>query len=378
MRKTFIALAVITISVLLCVPAVFAQATGSIKGVCKDTQGTPIAGATVEWYAPDTGRKYDLKTNNKGEYFSLGIAPGKYNVKLIRDGKEMYHFNGVSVSVDETDLDFDLKKEQAEAAQGQGINPEELKKRQEAVEKQAKENNLVKTLNEKLAEASQASQAGNYDAAIASLTDATQMDPSRDLLWFKLADNYRSSALKQTDPAEKSKRLDEAVADYQKAIQLRQNAPDNAKDPDTNKKMAAYYNNLAEALAKDNKTDDAVKAYNQAAQLDPASAGQYYFNEGAVMTNTGKVDDAIAAFDKAIAADPNKADAYYWKGVNLMGKATLKGDKMIAPDGTAEAFNKYLELQPTGQFADPAKQMLATIGASIETTYGTKKKTSKK
>jgi len=60
-----------------------------------------------------------------------------------------------------------------------------------------------------------------------------------------------------------------------------------------------------------------------------------------------------------------------------MGKATLKGDKMVAPEGTAEAFNKYLELQPTGQFADPAKQMLATIGATVETTFG-KKKTSKK
>ena len=91
-----------------------------------------------------------------------------------------------------------------------------------------------------------------------------------------------------------------------------------------------------------------------------------------------KVDDAIAAFDKVIAADPNKADAYYWKGVNLIGKATLQGDKMVAPPGTAEAFQKYLELQPTGANADAAKQMLASIGASVETTYGTKKKTAKK
>ena len=132
------------------------------------------------------------------------------------------------------------------------------------------------------------------------------------------------------------------------------------------------------SVAKSGKTDDAVKAYNQAAQSDPAGAATYYFNEGAIMTNTGKVDDAIAAFDKAIAADPAKADAYYWKGVNLMGKATLKGDKMVAPDGTAEAFNKYLELQPTGQFADPAKQMLASIGASVQTSFGNKKKASKK
>ena len=90
------------------------------------------------------------------------------------------------------------------------------------------------------------------------------------------------------------------------------------------------------------------------------------------------VQFAAAAFDKVIAADPNKAAAYYWKGVNMIGKATLKGDKMVAPEGTAEAFQKYLEIEPTGTFAQPAKDMLASIGASIETTYGTKKKPVKK
>ncbi len=75
---------------------------------------------------------------------------------------------------------------------------------------------------------------------------------------------------------------------------------------------------------------------------------------------------------------PTKAASYYWKGVNLMGKATLKGNKMEAPEGTAEAFNKYLELDPTGQFADPAKQMLATIGADVQTSFGKPKAAAKK
>jgi tetratricopeptide (TPR) repeat protein len=135
---------------------------------------------------------------------------------------------------------------------------------------------------------------------------------------------------------------------------------------------------MAEAYAKMGDTQSAIAAYSQAAQLDPAEAGKYYFNEGAVLTNTGKVDEAIAAFDKAIAADPNKPEAYYWKGVNLMAKATIKGDKMEAPGGTADAFNKYLELAPTGPYADPAKQMLETIGAKIETGFGKPRSTPKK
>jgi tetratricopeptide (TPR) repeat protein len=363
MKKHFATIAMIAVLVSASVSAAFAQATGSVKGVAKDVEGKPIAGAVVEWQSLETGRKYTLKTNNKGEYFSLGIQPGKYKVTLSKDGKVLYSFNNVPVSLDEQDLDFDLKKEQAQGAQGQGLSPEQQKQMQEQQAKVQKEQTTVKALNEKLAASNQALQAGNYDQAISILDEARQMDPSRDLLWFKLGDAYRMSATKQTDLAEKSKRFDQAIESYNKAIGI--------------KPVGAYYNNLAEAYAKSGKIDDAIKAYGQAAQIDPTNAVQYSFNEGAVLTNAGKVDEAVQAFDKVIAADPNKADAYYWKGVNLIGKATLKGDKMVAPEGTAEAFNKYLELAPTGPYAEPAKQMLASIGATVETQFGKKKATKK-
>jgi len=380
MKQRFVVLVVLMVG--LCVPPVFAQATGTVKGVCKDLEGKPIVGAVVEYYNQDTGRKYELKTNNKGEYFSLGIAPGKYRVTLSKDGKELDRVNNFPVNLDENTLDFDLKKSQTQAAQQQGMSAEELKKRQEQQEKAAKEATTVKSLNEKLVAANQALQAGDYEAAINVLTEATQMDPTRDLLWFKLAEAYRNSALKQTDAAEKAKRLDAAVSDYEKAVDLKQKALEaGPKTPDASKQLAAYYNNLGEAQAKARKTDEAVKAYTQAAQLDPSGAGQYYFNLGAVLTNANTSNDpkaAIEAFDKAIAADPNRPDSYYWKGVNLIGDATLKGDKMIAPEGTAEAFKKYLELQPAGPHAEEAKAMLASIGATIETQFGKKKATTKK
>jgi tetratricopeptide (TPR) repeat protein len=266
-----------------------------------------------------------------------------------------------------------LKKEQAVAAQGQGLTPEQAKARADAAAKAANENKTVGTLNEKLKAAAAATDAKDYETAISTLNEANQIDATRDLIWFKLGDAYRMSAATQTDPAEKQKRYESAGAAYQKAIELRTSSDAAAKDPDNNAKMAAYYNNLAEVYAKSNKTDDAISNYNKAAQLDPTHAATYYFNEGAILTNTGKVDDAITAFDKVIAADPTKAAAYYWKGVNLIGKATLKGDKMVAPDGTAEAFQKYLELEPDGKLAQPAKDMLASIGATIETGFGKKK-----
>jgi tetratricopeptide (TPR) repeat protein len=379
MRKYFILPLLLALAVGLSAPLALAQTTGTIKGVCKDMEGKPIAQAEVSWTGTESGHTYKLKTNNKGEYFSLGIVPGKYNVTLSKDSKEIFHFNGVSVGLDEAVLDFDLKKEQVGAAQGQGLTPEQAKARAEAVAKAEGEKKTVGSLNEKLNAAKAASDAGDFETAISTLNEANQIDSTRDLIWFKLGDAYRSSAPKQTDPAEKLKRYEMAATNYQKAIDLRSASEPAKKEPDNNVKMAAYYNNLAETYSKSNKIDDSMANYNKAAQLDPAHAGTYYFNEGAVLTNAGKVDDAIVAFDKVIAADPTKAAAYYWKGVNLVGKETTdKDNKIVAPPGTAEAFQKYLELEPAGAYAEGAKGMLTMIGASAETSFGTKKKPVKK
>jgi len=388
MKQYFVMLALLMLVAGLGASPAFAQETASVKGVCKDVEGKPITGAVVEWASLETGRKYDLKTNNKGEYFSLGITPGHYKVTLLGpDNKEIFRYNGFTVSSAENTLDFDMKKEQAAAAQGSGLTPEQLKQQQEQAAKVAKENTTIKSLNEKLAAAKTAADAGDFDTAITQITEATQMDPSRELLWAKLGDYDLSSAVKQTDSAEKAKRYEAAVANYQKAVELKQKALDAApspKPPDAAKVLASFYNNLGKAEAQLGKTDDAVKAYNQAAQLDPAGAGMYYFNLGAILTNANTKNDsemrkaAAEAFDKALAADPTRADAYYWKGTNLIGAATLQGDKMVAPPGTAEAFQKYLELQPTGPHAEEAKAMLQGLGAPVETSYGKKKTTTKK
>jgi tetratricopeptide (TPR) repeat protein len=360
----------------LCVSPVFAQATGTVKGVCKDMDGKPIAGANLEWFNTDNGRKYNLKTNSKGEYFSLGIEPGKYKVTLTQEGKQLDQVGNFPVGADEATLDFDMKKSQAQAAQQKGMTPEQLKQMQEAQAKAAKETNTVKALNEKLSVANQAMQAGDFETAVNTLNEATQMDPTRDLLWARLGDAQLSSAPKLTDTTEKARRYGEAVTDYQKAIDLKKKSMEAAPKPEDGKYLAAYYNNLGQAEAKTGQLDESVKAYDQAAQLNPPGAAQYYYNQGAVLTNSGKVDEANAAFDKSIAADPTKADAYYQKGVNLINKATTdpKTGKVIPAPGTAEALNKYLELQPTGQFAEGAKGMLQYIGSSIETSYGAKKK----
>lgn len=340
----------------LLVPTAWAQ-TGSIKGTIVDDNGKPIVGAVIDMVSKETGRKYQLKSGKSGDIFSLGIAPGSYDITVSNSqGQLLTKYNGYPVKLDENKLDIDMRKERQAAQQSM---TEEQKKQIEAVQK---ENTKIKGLNEKLAAAKAASDAGNFDQAVQVLTEATQIDPTRDVIWFRLGDAQRSAAAKATDAAAKKAGYEGSIVSYNKAITLAGNTK-----PDV---IGAAYNNMGEAYAKTGRTEEAIKSYEQAAQANPPGAGGYYFNEGAVLTNTGKVDDAIKAFDKTIQSDPTKAAAYYWKGVNLMGKATLKGNKMEAPEGTADAFNKYLELEPTGTFADPAKQMLASIGADVQTSFG--------
>jgi Tfp pilus assembly protein PilF len=347
MRKQALILFCFVLVLGLALPAL-AQ-TGTVKGYVKDDAGKPVVGAVIDMQNLDNGRKVSLKTDKSGNFFSIGVPIGSYKVTVTQDGKPIWATAKYPVAGgdDAPPLNIDLAKERAANASNPA-NAEAAKKMEAAKAENAKIGNL----NTMLKQANDAMTANppNWDQAIQILQQAVAQDQTHDLIFGRLGDAYLGA-----------KKYPEAIESYNKAIAL-----------DANK--AAYHNNLAQALAKSNQADKAVAEYDAAAKLDPTSAAMYYFNEGAVFTNTGKIDDAIVAFDKVIAADPTKADAYYWKGVNMVGKAKTGADgKFEAPAGTAEAFNKYLELAPDGKFADPAKQMLQTIGAKVETSYGSKK-----
>lgn len=378
-----------------------AGSLGTVKGVCKDEQGNPIADAQVVWHNDDNGRTYKLKTNKKGEYFSLGIEPGMYTVTLTKDGKQLFTQSKEKVEVEEHEFNIDIKQKQQEqiqqTAKQQGMTTQQVQEKLAEQKKAEQYNANIKAVNDKLKEATAAMQAQppNYDTAIATLNEATQMVPNEDVVWYRLGGAYLDSARAQTDAAEKLKRNTEAYNDLKKAIDLKKSkeagagaAPGAtpAKKPEEaaadNARMAAYYDNLGAAAARLGKADEAADSYKQAAQLDPTHAANYYYNLGVVLHNTAKDAEgkkqAAAAFDKAIAADPNKADAYYLKGTDLIALATADSSgKLSAPAGTAEAFQKYLELQPNGPHAEEAKQMLAALNATVETGYG-KKSTPKK
>jgi tetratricopeptide (TPR) repeat protein len=84
-----------------------------------------------------------------------------------------------------------------------------------------------------------------------------------------------------------------------------------------------------------------------------------------------KDDNAQARqwLDKAIALDPTRAALYYFKAQALVSKATIdpQTQKMVLAPGCAEAYQKYLELEPNGPYAADAKGVLSGAGIAIKT-----------
>jgi tetratricopeptide (TPR) repeat protein len=292
--------------------------------------------------------------------------------------KDIYNLNNVtiSLSVSENLVDFNMKKER-EAAAKSGAAPQLTEEQKKELEQINKENLTVKDLNNMLAQARTAKDAGDTDTATAVIEKAIAMDANRDLLWYTKGDIQVVAAKKETDRAARKEKYAQATASYQKAIDLANASP----DPKTKQLLGNYYEGQAKAFEGAGDVDKSAGSYGSAAKFFAAQtppntkqAAAEYFNMGAVYTNSNRSDEAIKAFDQAIQLDPEKADAYYWKGVALMGKGENKEGKYIVPPGTDDAFNKYLELSPEGSLAQPAKDMLAAIGSEVKTSYKAKKK----
>lgn len=339
--------------------------TTQFEGTVKGVDGKTVPGAVIKIERTDVKGNYKTKTDKKGHYFYGGLPIGTYKITVEVDGTDRDFMQGVRSKLgDATDISFDLAKSAGAPAAGAPPADESNRalsaKEKEELEKKNKEQAAAmaknKALNDAFNAGKTAAASNNWDGAIENFGKAAEVDPAQHVVWGNLADAYVSRSKAKTG-AEKDADMTKASEAYQKAIALK------ADDP-------AYHNNYGLVLAQAKKFDEAQAELTKAAQLDVPNAGKYYFNLGAVYVNTGNIDPAVAAFKKAIDTDPNYSEAYYQYGISLMGKASVdSAGKATAPAGTAEAFQKYLELAPNGPNAATAKEMLASLGASVETGF---------
>lgn len=367
MRKTKIWLALLCTALLAPATArMHAQEpTGKIHGHVQDPAGTPMKGGTVS-LSTDGGKtaKYSFKTDDSGDYKGDGIAPGTYIV-IYRNpdtppDKVVDEFNDVKITAGaDVTQDFDMSRAEYIAK----MTPEQRKLMDEVKAKNAevlKENSQIKNLNADLIKARQDNKDKNYTEADSLMTRDTGAKPDAAVLWVELGIAQKGE-----------KKYTEAATSLQKAIDL-----DKASKKPNPDLQSAAGDSLGEALALAGKIPEAQAAYDAAAQADPKSAGIRYGNEAIIMDRVGNIDATVAAADKAIAADPSKPIPYYLKGKALINKATVdpKTNKIVAPPGCAEAYQKYLELAPDGPFAADAKSVLTEMGTTVKSTYKAGKK----
>jgi tetratricopeptide (TPR) repeat protein len=350
--------------------------TNSMEGDIKGTDGKPLIGAWVKIDRTDIKAGYKVKTDKKGHYFHAGLPYGVYNLSVEVDGKDVAFAQGMVLrgSADPLNISQDLSKlaagETQQAAAPAGEAPKGLTPQQKAEqEKQMKEREEAmkkdKELNDAFNAGMAATQAKQWDQAIANFNKASELGPKQNVVWAQLAEAEMNFAATKSG-ADADAEMAKGLSAYDKAIELK---PDDA----------GYHNNYALALARAKKYPEAQAELTKAATLDPPNAGRYYYNLGALLVNAGQNDPAGEAFKKAIDLDPNYADAQYQYGVTLLAKASIAADGKVTPvPGTADAFQKYLALKPDGPFADSAKAMLASLGQTVDTSYKNPTATKKK
>lgn len=377
MKRAILSVMIVAFTLLLTLtfaPKAAAQFGDTLSGQVWDFEGKPWVGLTVI-LQNQAGQNWTVKTDKDGKFEQLHLQPGIYNIEL-RDGDKHIITTKYQLLADGSGpASINLK----EIAAKQGINVEEQRKKQEEVQKQF------------------TGMKAHFDAGVAAMNDATglraqlQSTPAdqRGPIQEKLTGLYQTatSEFQQAQEAageknpnlptiianlgaayEASGQYDKAVETFQKAVELKPT-------------QANYLSALGTNLARIGKLDEAGTACDKAAALDPPNAGVCWRNIGIVLRNANKMKEATAPLQKATQIDPKNPDGWYLLATSLLASIETKqqGDKLIytIPPGTADAYQKYLDLAPNGPHAQECKDALASLvalGQGVETKVSSRKK----
>ncbi len=278
----------------LLAPPVQAQ-TGTARGKVLDAEGKPLPDVkvTIEFQGGIT-RKFEVKTNKKGEYMQVGMQPGPYRFTANKDGYQPGLVEYRVTLGDPTEIpSFKLLTAQ-QAGQQPGSAQAELRASfQKAVDLQT---------------------AGKLDEAEAEYKAILEKSPDVPEVYQNLGGIYTA---KKDYPA--------AEAALVKALELNPGSADVATQ-------------LAKVYHETGQPEKAMEVMAKSAGANPTDA-KAQFNQGIFLLNANRSEEAIAAFEAAIKADPNMAEAYYRLGALMVGQGKI-------PEAIAN-LEKYLSMNPT-------------------------------
>ena len=265
-RPSWLFAVALVASLIAAVPA-FAQSTGMVKGVVMDDKNQPVADAKVTLeMVGGTGRKFETKTNKKGEYIQIGLASGQYKVTAEKDklGSAPATVGVRANSTQEANLVLAMASAAA------------------TKEAQAKNAAITKVFDEGV----QLSNAGQHDAAIAKFQEAIGIIPTCYNCYNNIAFSY--TAKKDFASAETA---------YKKSIEVK---PDDA----------AAYVGLAGIYFNTGKSAEAQPLIEKAVQIDPSNAAAHYiYGMTLVASDPAKAKAQFEEFVKLAPTAPNAAIA---------------------------------------------------------------------
>jgi tetratricopeptide (TPR) repeat protein len=308
--------------------------TRMIQGKVTDDQGQPVVGAAISIQQLDSARKYELKTDKKGQYVCIGIAAGQYRVVARAKGFSPSYMQPVTPQISEPSVvDLQLKPGPDNIKLPFEMSAQEVEQIQKNLEKAEKKKQSSAEVQALFDSGLQLASKGKHEEAIAQFQKALDKDPEQSNILGNMADSYS-----------KLGKNDEALETYRKAIAV---SPNNA----------ALYNNMGTLLSKMGKSAESQEAFKKAAELDPSARN--YYNIGATLVNSGKALEAAEYFKKSIAMDANYDEAYYQLGM------CLSGSQETMPDAI-KALEKYAQIGKKADQVEVAKQIIAALQQALK------------
>ena len=294
--------------------AMLAGAQARLTGKLTDSAGNPLEGVTVTVTTKNVASyKLVLKTDKRGVYASiLNDATIPYHLKFEKEGYVTFEGDKKVAVGDTGGLDAKLQKvSEAQAAARAAAPPSAT---EVAV---LSYNEGVDLLN-----------AGDKAGAEAKFQEAAKKNADLPAAWQALAI------------------LAYEKKDWPRTVEYGQKAMD--LDPS----LTNLYGMMAEAAAKSGDKKGAAQWRAKYAEANPDTP-EVLYNRGVEAYNQNKMKEAQEALSRAVAANPDYALAHFWLGmasINLKKNAAAK-----------EHLQKYLQLEPQGEEAGSAKEMLSVL-----------------
>ncbi len=301
--------------------AASAQMSARIYGVVTDSDGEPVPDANVVVeFQGGVARKFELTTNDEGEFIQMGLLRGPYSVSVVKEG------------VGALTGTITLRAGQSFEMNMELLSPDEVV-RESLSDEQLAELEAAEATTDAFERGLAAARSGDLDEAVTLLNSAIAAVPA-------CAECQRNLGILYSQ----KKEFAQAETAFKAALALQ---PDNA----------ASYNGLAEVYNALRRFDDAAEASAEAVRLSGAVAGgnsaSAVFDQGLIFWNTGRLDDARQQFERTLELDPEHGEAHYWLGMGNLNAG------MIA--AAAAELELYLDREPDGRFAEQAGGILAQI-----------------